>query len=199
MRDEANTAARRRGRHGLAVVALVAAGLFVLVYRQVLGVTQRPSWPPPPDAVTPAGAEAATREFAARTRDAAARCRTRLRVVDGGDDRAVGRGSELLPPHLQGHRRCAVVRPHPHVRLARRLRRDADGRIAEAKDGGGNRSAGDRGRLRLQTSRRGAGDVHAARSIWGADRRQRRIPSRPGRPLPGRPAHRLASGRSGSR
>ena len=66
MRDEANTAARRRGRHGLAVVALVAAGLFVLVYRQVLGVTQRPSWPPPPDAVTPAGAEAATREFAAR-------------------------------------------------------------------------------------------------------------------------------------
>src|SRR6187397_3553470 len=64
MRDEANTAARKPGRQG---VALVAAGLFVLVYRQVLGVTQRPSWPPPSSAVTPAGAEAATREFAARS------------------------------------------------------------------------------------------------------------------------------------
>lgn len=42
------------------------AGVFVLVYRQVLGVTQRPSWPPPPDAVTPAGAQAATEAFAAR-------------------------------------------------------------------------------------------------------------------------------------
>ena len=31
------------------------------------GITQKPSWPPPPDAVTPAGAEAATRAFAARS------------------------------------------------------------------------------------------------------------------------------------
>ena len=67
MRDDANTGARKRGRQGLAVVALVAAALFVLVYRQVLGVTQKPSWPPPPDAVTPAGAEAATRAFAERS------------------------------------------------------------------------------------------------------------------------------------
>ena len=65
MRDDANTGARR-GRQGLAIVALVAAALFVLVYRQVLGITQRPSWPPPRDAVTSAGAEAATTAFAAR-------------------------------------------------------------------------------------------------------------------------------------
>jgi cardiolipin synthase A/B len=45
---------------------LVAAALFVAVYRQVLGITQRPSWPPPSDAVTPAGAQAATEAFAAR-------------------------------------------------------------------------------------------------------------------------------------
>jgi cardiolipin synthase len=45
---------------------LVAAALFVLVYRQVLGVTQRKSWPPPPDAVTSAAAQAATEAFAAR-------------------------------------------------------------------------------------------------------------------------------------
>ncbi|MET0560471.1 MAG: phosphatidylserine/phosphatidylglycerophosphate/cardiolipin synthase family protein [Gaiellaceae bacterium] len=66
MRDDANTGARKHGRHGLAIVALVAAGLFVLVYRQVLGITQKPSWPPPPNAVTPSGAEAATRAFAER-------------------------------------------------------------------------------------------------------------------------------------
>ncbi len=39
--------------------------LFVFAYRRVLSVTQRPSWPPPPDAVTPAGAQAATEAFAA--------------------------------------------------------------------------------------------------------------------------------------
>ena len=42
------------------------AVLFVLAYRQVLGIKQRPSWPPPSDAVTPAGAQAATEAFAAR-------------------------------------------------------------------------------------------------------------------------------------
>ena len=67
MRDDASTGARKSGRRVLAVVALVAAALFVLVYRQVLGITQRPSWPPPPDSVTPAGAEAATKAFAARS------------------------------------------------------------------------------------------------------------------------------------
>ena len=41
--------------------------MFVLVYRQVLGISQKDSWPPPPDAVTSAGAEAATRAFAARS------------------------------------------------------------------------------------------------------------------------------------
>jgi cardiolipin synthase A/B len=67
MGDDANTGAWKRGRQGLAVAALVAAAAFVLVYRQVLGITQKPSWPPPPDAVTSAGAEAATRALAARS------------------------------------------------------------------------------------------------------------------------------------
>ncbi len=40
--------------------------MFVGVYRQVLGVTQRQSWPPPPEAVTPAGAQAAVEAFVAR-------------------------------------------------------------------------------------------------------------------------------------
>jgi cardiolipin synthase len=53
-------------RKGLAVTALVLAFAFVVVYRQVLGVTQHASWPPPPAAVTSAGAQAATEEFAAR-------------------------------------------------------------------------------------------------------------------------------------
>ncbi len=59
--------AKAAGRKGVAIAALVAAAAFVVVYRQVLGVTQQPSWPPPSDAVTAAGAEAATKAFAARS------------------------------------------------------------------------------------------------------------------------------------
>jgi cardiolipin synthase len=67
MQPDRNTSPpRRRLRTALAVVGLVAAALFVGVYRQVLGITQRSSWPPPADAVTSAGAEAATEAFAAR-------------------------------------------------------------------------------------------------------------------------------------
>src|SRR5215207_6921828 len=64
--DANRAAAPRRGRQALSVGALVASLLFVGLYRQVLGVTQRPSWPPPPGAVTSSGAEAATEAFAAR-------------------------------------------------------------------------------------------------------------------------------------
>jgi cardiolipin synthase len=63
-------------RHPLVPLAVGAlAALFVLAYRRLLGVTQRPSWPPPSDAVTSAGAQAVTEAFvarhAARPRDAA--------------------------------------------------------------------------------------------------------------------------------
>ena len=73
MRSEANTdSGSGRVRRALAIAGLVAAAAFVLVYWQVLGITQRPSWPPPADAVTPAGARGATEAFAARGRDASA-------------------------------------------------------------------------------------------------------------------------------
>jgi cardiolipin synthase len=64
VRDPTGACSRRRTAG--AVVLLVLAFVFVVVFRQVLGVTQRPSWPPPADAVTAAGAEAATEAFAAR-------------------------------------------------------------------------------------------------------------------------------------
>ena len=41
------------------VVGLLAAALLVSLYRRVLSIPQPPSWPPPLDAVTPAGARAA--------------------------------------------------------------------------------------------------------------------------------------------
>ena len=67
MAGDANTRGlRRRGRKALPIVALVAAALFVGLYRQALGVTQRPSWPPPSDAVTSAGAQDAAEAFVAR-------------------------------------------------------------------------------------------------------------------------------------
>ena len=50
----------------LGVALTGAALLFVLAYRRVLGVTQRPSWPPRGNAVTSAGAQAATEAFVAR-------------------------------------------------------------------------------------------------------------------------------------
>jgi cardiolipin synthase len=61
----------RPGRRVLGASALAA---FALLHRHVLGIRQRPSWPPSSDAVTPEGAESATTEFASggprRTRDA---------------------------------------------------------------------------------------------------------------------------------
>jgi cardiolipin synthase A/B len=65
-RDASTGPARRPGRTALAIAALVGAAVFVLVYRQVLGITQHSSWPPPAGAVTSAGAQAATERFAAR-------------------------------------------------------------------------------------------------------------------------------------
>jgi cardiolipin synthase len=50
------------------VVALVGAWLLFALYRRVLSIPQRPSWPPPPDAVTPAGAKAAVESPAAPLR-----------------------------------------------------------------------------------------------------------------------------------
>jgi cardiolipin synthase len=57
-----------RTRTVIAVALLVLTLLFVLVFRQVLGITQRASWPPPPSAVTAAEAKSATETFAARER-----------------------------------------------------------------------------------------------------------------------------------
>ena len=53
-------------RKALGLVLGAFTLVFVVAYRRVLGVTQRPSWPPPSDAVTPAGAQAATEAFVAQ-------------------------------------------------------------------------------------------------------------------------------------
>ena len=152
----------RRRRLAPALPLLVLAALFGIAYRQVLGITQRPSWPPPPDAVTSAGARGRDRGVRRARRHAAARRRARVRVVDGGDDRAVGRGRELLPADLRRRRGRALVGAHPDVRLARGRGRQADGGAARAQAGRGRRGAGDRRRARLAAVRAGARDVHAA-------------------------------------
>ncbi len=58
--------ARRWWKPALAITGLLAAIFLLVVCRQVLLIVQTPSWPPPPDAVTSAGAEASTEAFAAR-------------------------------------------------------------------------------------------------------------------------------------
>src|SRR6187401_3674730 len=66
-RDATTGQRRRRLRDALRILGLLLACLFVLVFQQVLGITQHSSWPPPPGAVTPSGAEAATEAFASRS------------------------------------------------------------------------------------------------------------------------------------
>src|SRR5215218_9171126 len=65
--DASTKAARRRGRLALAVVAFLSIRVLVALYRRVLAIPQRPSWPPPPDAVTSATAQAATETYAAQS------------------------------------------------------------------------------------------------------------------------------------
>jgi cardiolipin synthase len=51
-----------------APLSLTAAAVFAGAHQHVLGISRRSCWPPPPDAVTAAGAHAATAAFAARDR-----------------------------------------------------------------------------------------------------------------------------------
>jgi len=53
-------------RSVLAVVGILFAAFFFLVWRQVLSIVQNPSWPPGRGAITAAGAQLATQQFAAR-------------------------------------------------------------------------------------------------------------------------------------
>ena len=55
-----------RAKRAVPAAVGVVAAAFIFAYRRVLGVTRRPSWPPPDDAVTAAGARTATEAFAAR-------------------------------------------------------------------------------------------------------------------------------------
>src|SRR4249919_15079 len=76
----------------LAAAGLLLAAFFFLVYRQVLYTVQKPSWPPPPNAITSAGARAATEEFAGRSRP---------RVADVGLDYAWSTAA-TIEPHVEG-------------------------------------------------------------------------------------------------
>jgi cardiolipin synthase A/B len=57
-----------RHRRGTLLITGLAAASVWLLHRRVLGIVERPCWPPAPDAVTAAGAQAATEAFAARSR-----------------------------------------------------------------------------------------------------------------------------------
>ena len=118
----------------LAIVGLLLAAFFFLVYRQVLTIVQKPSWPPAADAITAAGAQLATEHVRRPLRPDARRRRDALRLVDGGDDRAVARGQELLPEDLRRRRAGPLVRAHPHVRLARRGDRHGARRPPDRED-----------------------------------------------------------------
>ena len=58
---------RRWWRPALAVVGLLFAAFFFVVYQHVLAIRQKPSWPPTANAITSVGAQLATERFAARS------------------------------------------------------------------------------------------------------------------------------------
>jgi cardiolipin synthase len=58
--------AESHARRLLAAGGLLLAAVVVVLFRKVFRITERPSWPPPPDAVTAAGAKRTTEAFAAR-------------------------------------------------------------------------------------------------------------------------------------
>ncbi len=58
---------RRWWRPGLAVVGLLLAAFLFVVWRQVLAIEEKPSWPPGPTAITAQGAQLATERFVARS------------------------------------------------------------------------------------------------------------------------------------
>src|SRR5689334_1336780 len=68
-REATTRAAPRPGPVLLGLLAIVGISALVSFYRRVLAIRKRPSWPPSPDAVTSAGAQAATQAYAGGTLD----------------------------------------------------------------------------------------------------------------------------------
>ena len=68
MSDQTETRRRRRWwRPALAILGILFAAFFYLVFQQVLEIRQKPSWPPTATAITSAGAQRATELFDARS------------------------------------------------------------------------------------------------------------------------------------
>ena len=181
LRDPARGArpatARGGARAAGAVIALALALLFVVVFQQVLGITQDPSWPPPPDAVTAAEAEAATEAFVARDgvrpHDAAldfawSTAATIEPWVEGANF-FPGSSPTSRPPGRPCTSSCSAG---ARGTSARGWRRCSSGSCR------GGRGAGDRRPLRLAALRRGAGDVRR-----GSPPRERRSSSTTCSPL----------------
>ena len=179
-------------RSALTLVALATAGL-VVVHRRVLGIERRPSWPPPPDAVTPDGAQAATEAFAAR-----ASARPRDAALDFAWSTAA-----TLEPWADGENffprifaDVEAARSSVHILMFGWREGEVGMRMAsllERKLAEGVEVQGHRRRARLEALHAGARDVHAARRGGRGDRRQRRPPARADRPLPRRPRRSGAS------
>ena len=173
----------------------LAAAVLAAVHRRVLGITQRPSWPPPPDAVTSAGAQAATRGV---------RRARRARPHDAALDFAWSTAATIEPwveganffPRIFADVEAARSSVHilmfgwregdVGMRMAALLERKlAEGvEVRVIVDGFGSRPYGEAREMFTRPRRGGS-----------ADRRQRRVPARPRRALSRRPAARLAAGR----
>ena len=183
---------------GGALAAGVGLGVLA-AFRRVLSTRERPCWPPPPTAVTPASAQAATEAFAAD-----ARARRRDAALPFAWSTAATaepwvEGEQFFPRILAD---AGAARSSVHILMFGWREGEIGTELAallaaKAAEGVAVRVL-DR-RLRLEALRPGAGDVHRARRGGRADRRQRRPPARPARPLPARAPHRSPPARARQR
>ena len=110
---------QRWWRPVLAVLGLLLAAFFFVVYRQVLAITQKPSWPPTASAITAAGAQLATERFAARPDPKPADVGMPYAWSTAATIEPWPEGKNFFPRIFADIEQGPLLGAHPHVRLAR--------------------------------------------------------------------------------
>jgi phosphatidylserine/phosphatidylglycerophosphate/cardiolipin synthase-like enzyme len=171
------TAAPRRAS-ARQIFALMGSALLVAACRRVLAIKQLPSWPPPDDAVTSEGAEAATQALAE-----GGGARPHHAVLDFAWSTAA-----TIEPWVEGAKffprifaDIEAARSSVHIlmfgwregEVGIRMAALLEQKLAEGVE------VGDRRRNRVQALPGRTSDVHATFQGGGADRHQRHAPARP--------------------
>ena len=174
MSDQTETRRRRRWwRPALAILGILFAAFFYLVYRQVLAIQQKPSWPPTATAITSAGAQRATEHFAARSDPKPADVGMPYAWSTAATIEPWPEGKNFFPRIF-----ADIEHAHSSVHILMFGWREGEigTKLADLlvrEDEAGRRGADHRRRPGKPGLRAGRADVHPARRRRSADRRQR--------------------------